>query len=80
MQSSLDNSGQNYTPRSQTMGDYSEHMRNFSAQGGVLLGERRAGNATHSLLSRMSGMPAMAHGPMPKPAMVANVQTPPRLY
>jgi hypothetical protein len=74
---SMESGGKSVTPRGpNTMGDYTEHMREFSASGGLLLGEAATGNTTHSLLSSNSGMPK---GMLAKPSM-GSVTLPPAKY
>jgi hypothetical protein len=65
------------TPTS-TLMHYSDHMKAFAASGGVLLGEVRAGNTTHSLLKTNAGMPDF-NSPSAIPKF-GKVKEPPRKY
>ena len=52
-----------------TMGHYREHIEANKSAGVKHLGDTSASNATHSILARTSGMPAVP-SPLPSPEMI----------
>ena len=58
-----------------TMGHYREHIETSKSAGATHLGDVSASNATHSLLARTSGMPAVP-GKLPTPNMSTTMPKP----
>lgn len=57
---------------SPTMGHYREHIETNKSAGVKHLGDESAGNATHSILSRTTGMPSVPSS-LPSPQMIPKV-------
>jgi hypothetical protein len=58
-----------------TLGHYRTHIENNKSAGVKHLGDTSASNATHSLLSRASGMPAVPSA-LPSPNMSTTMPKP----